>query len=331
MDEPFWIQLVKAFVVVNVVLAGFAYVTLAERKILGRIQSRVGPNRAGIHGSLQPIADLLKLVRKEDFYPRDADPKSLYIFAPFLSIVMAIGAIALIPFGDPITIGGQEIALVGADLNIGLLLLFAFSGIGFYGLILGGWASGNKYSLLGSARTAAQLVSYEVSLGLSVIGVLMLSQSLSLVDIVDAQRETVWYVLLQPLGFLVFVIAMVAEVNRVPFDLPESESELVSGYSTEYGGLKYAMFLMAEYINMIVISALCATLFLGGFAGPWASGFWWLILKVAIIVFAFIWLRGTLPRLRYDQLMQLGWKVLLPLATVNLVLTAIVIGLGFSD
>jgi NADH-quinone oxidoreductase subunit H len=329
--EPFWIQLVKAFIVANVVLAGFAYVTLWERKLLGRFQARIGPNRAGFHGSLQPIADLVKLARKEDFYPREADPKLLYVAAPFLSVMMAIAAIALIPFGDPFTIAGQEIYQVGADLDIGLLLLFAFSGIGFYGLILGGWSSGNKYSLLGSARTAAQLVSYEVSLGLAVIGVVMLARSLSLVEIVDAQRETVWYILFQPLGFLVFFIAMVAEVNRIPFDLPESESELVSGYNTEYGGLKYAMFPLAEYVNMIVISATCATLFFGGFAGPWASGPWWLVAKIVILIFAFIWLRATLPRLRYDQLMQLGWKILLPLATLNLVVTAIIIGLGFAD
>lgn len=331
MDEPFWIQLIKAFIVANVVLAGFAYITLWERRLLGRFQARVGPNRAGFHGSLQPIADLLKLIRKEDFYPREADPKALYVAAPLLSVMMAIAAIALIPFGDPFTIGQYTITQVGADLDISLLLLFAFSGIGFYGLILGGWSSGNKYSLLGSARTAAQLVSYEVSMGLSVVGVIMIAQSLSLTEIVDAQRDTVWYILLQPVGFLVFLVAMVAEVNRIPFDLPESESELVSGYSTEYGGLKFAMFLMAEYINMIVVSALCATLFFGGFAGPWADGFWWLIVKIAILVFGFIWLRATLPRLRYDQLMDLGWKVLLPLATLNLVVTAVVVGLGFSN
>jgi NADH-quinone oxidoreductase subunit H len=212
-----------------------------------------------------------------------------------------------------------------------VLFLFALSGLGFYGLILGGWASGNKYSLLGSARTAAQLVSYEVAMGLSIIGVVMMAQSLSLVDIVNAQRDTVWYVLVQPLGFAIFLIAAVAETNRAPFDMPEAESELVAGYHTEYGGLKFAMFFLAEYVNMIIISALGATLFLGGFAGPWLPGVVWLAIKIAALLFLFIWLRATLPRLRYDRLMKLGWKVLLPLATLNLVVTAIVVALGFAN
>jgi NADH-quinone oxidoreductase subunit H len=220
---------------------------------------------------------------------------------------------------------------VGADHNIGVLFLFALSGLGFYGLILGGWASGNKYSLLGAARTAAQLVSYEVAMGLSVIGVVMMAQSLSLVDIVNAQRDTAWYVLFQPVGFLIFLVAAVAETNRAPFDMPEAESELVAGYHTEYGGLKFAMFFLAEYINMIIISGLGATLFLGGYSGPFLPGFVWLAIKVIVLLFLFIWLRATLPRLRYDRLMKLGWKVLLPLATLNLVVTAIVVALGFSN
>ncbi len=212
-----------------------------------------------------------------------------------------------------------------------MLYLFALSGLGFYGLILGGWASGNKYSLLGAARTAAQLVSYEVAMGLSVIGVIMMAQSLSLVDIVHAQQDSVWYILFQPVGFLIFLTAAVAETNRAPFDLPEAESELVSGYHTEYGGLKFAMFFLAEYVNMIIISALGATLFLGGFAGPFLPGFLWLIIKIAGLLFLFIWLRATLPRLRYDRLMKFGWKILLPVATLNLVVTAIIVALGFSN
>jgi NADH-quinone oxidoreductase subunit H len=329
-DEAFLVILIKAAIVVFVLITAFAYTLLWERKLLGRFQARYGPNRAGPVGYLQPLADVVKLIFKEDFVPRGAN-RLLFQIAPMISVFAAVAAVAVIPFGDPIEVFGQDVALVGADLNIGVLFLFALSGLGFYGLILGGWASGNKYSLLGSARTAAQLVSYEVAMGLSIIGVIMMAQSLSLVDIVNAQRETVWYVLVQPLGFAIFLIAAVAETNRAPFDMPEAESELVAGYHTEYGGLKFAMFFLAEYINMIIISALGATLFLGGFAGPWLPGVVWLAIKIAAMLFLFIWLRATLPRLRYDRLMKLGWKVLLPLATLNLVVTAIVVALGFAN
>ena len=330
MDEPFLIILIKAVIVIFVLVTAFAYTLLWERKLLGRFQARYGPNRAGPLGYLQPLADVGKLIFKEDFVPSGAN-RVLFQLAPMISVFAAVAAVAVIPFGDPIEVFGYDVALVGADLNIGVLFLFALSGLGFYGLILGGWASGNKYSLLGAARTAAQLVSYEVAMGLSVIGVIMLSQSLSLVDIVNAQRDTAWYILFQPLGFAIFLIAAVAETNRAPFDLPEAESELVAGYHTEYAGLKFAMFFLAEYINMIIISALGATLFLGGFAGPWLPGVVWLALKIAVLLFLFIWLRATLPRLRYDRLMKLGWKVLLPLATLNLVVTAIVVALGFAN
>lgn len=330
MDESFLVILIKAAVVVFVLLTAFAYTLLWERKLLGRFQARYGPNRAGPVGYLQPLADVVKLIFKEDFVPQGAN-RLLFQIAPMISVFAAVAAVAVIPFGDPIEIFGQNVELVGADLNIGVLFLFALSGLGFYGLILGGWASGNKYSLLGAARTAAQLVSYEVAMGLSVIGVVMMAQSLSLVDIVNAQRDTLWYVLVQPLGFAIFLVAAVAETNRAPFDMPEAESELVAGYHTEYGGLKFAMFFLAEYVNMIIISALGATLFLGGFAGPWLPGIVWLAIKVAVLLFLFIWLRATLPRLRYDRLMKLGWKVLLPLATLNLVITAIVVALGFAN
>jgi NADH-quinone oxidoreductase subunit H len=329
-DETFLVILIKAVVVVFVLVTGFAYTLLWERKLIGRFQARYGPNRAGPVGYLQPLADVVKLIFKEDFVPRGAN-RWLFQIAPMISVFAAVAAVAVIPFGDPIEVFGHTVNLVGTDLNVGVPYLFALSGLGFYGLILGGWASGNKYSLLGAARTAAQLVSYEVAMGLSVIGVIMLAQSLSLVDIVNAQRDTVWYVLFQPLGFAIFVVAAVAETNRAPFDLPEAESELVAGYHTEYGGLKFAMFFLAEYINMIIISALGATLFLGGFAGPLLPGWLWLIIKIAGMLFLFIWLRATLPRLRYDRLMKLGWKVLLPLATLNLVVTAVVLALGFAD
>jgi len=330
MDEPFLVILLKAAIVVFVLITAFAYTLLWERKLIGRFQARYGPNRTGPVGYLQPLADVVKLIFKEDFVPRGAN-RLLFQLAPLISVFAAVAAVAVIPFGETIEVFGQSVNLYGADLNIGVLFLFALSGLGFYGLILGGWASGNKYSLLGSARTAAQLVSYEVAMGLSVIGVVMMAQSLSLVDIVRAQQDAVWYVLFQPLGFLIFMIAAVAETNRAPFDLPEAESELVAGYHTEYGGLKFAMFFLAEYVNMIIISALGATLFLGGYAGPVLPGVVWLGIKVAALLFLFIWLRATLPRLRYDRLMQFGWKVLLPLATLNLVITAIVVALGFPN
>ena len=329
MNEPWWIIVIQAAIVVFVVITGFAYTLLWERKLLGRFQARYGPNRAGPFGYMQPLADVVKLIFKEDFVPEGAN-RFLFQAAPVLSIVAAVTAIALIPFGDPIHINGYTIQLVGANVSVGLLVMFALSGLGFYGLILGGWASGNKYSLLGAARTAAQLVSYEVAMGLSVVGVLMISRSMNLVDIVHGQENSVWYILFQPIGFVVFLVAAVAETNRAPFDLPEAESELVAGYHTEYAGLKFAMFFLAEYVNMIIISALGATLFLGGFLGPWLPGFLWLIIKIAILLFLFIWLRATLPRLRYDQLMRFGWKLLLPIATANLVITAIIIAVFFQ-
>ena len=330
MDERFLVMLIKAVIVIFVVITAFAYTLLWERKLIGRFQARYGPNRAGPLGYLQPLADVVKLIFKEDFVPAGAN-RLLFQIAPMISVFAAVAAIAVIPWSDPFEVFGYTVTGVGADLNIGVLFLFALSGLGFYGLILGGWASGNKYSLLGAARTAAQLVSYEVAMGLSVIGVIMMAQSLSLTEIVHAQADTVWYVLLQPLGFLIFLVAAVAETNRAPFDLPEAESELVAGYHTEYGGLKFAMFFLAEYINMIIISALGATLFLGGFSGPFLWGWVWLAIKIAVLLFLFIWLRATLPRLRYDRLMQFGWKVLLPLATLNLVVTAIVVALGFAN
>ena len=332
MTEPFLIIFIEALITVLIVLNGFAFATVWERKLLGRFQARYGPNRAGPVGYLQPIADLLKLIFKEDFVPEGAN-RLLFQLAPLISVVTAVTAIALIPFGDPIHIDGYRIQLVGADVSVAVLVLFALSGLASYALILGGWASGNKYSLLGAARSAAQLVSYEVAMGLSVVGVLMISGSLSLVDIVHGQQETTWYIVFQPIGFIIFLVAAVAETNRAPFDLPEAESELVAGYHTEYAGMKFAMFQMGEYVSMIVISALGATLFLGGYAGPWlpnSLGFIWLLIKIVLFLFGFIWLRATLPRLRYDQLMRFGWKVLLPIATANLVVTAIILALFFQ-
>ena len=329
-QEAFLTILIKAAVLVFVVVTAFAYLVLLERKLIGRMQARYGPNRVGPFGFLQPAADVVKLVFKEDFTPAGAN-KVLFQLAPVISVFAAISAIVIIPFGEPTTWWGHQVNFVGADLNVGLLFVFALSGIGFYGLILGGYACGNMYSLLGAARTAAQLVSYEVAMGLSVVGVLMLSESLSLVDIVHAQADTAWYILLQPVGFVIFLIAGTAETNRPPFDLPEADSELVAGYHTEYGGMKFAAFAMAEYLNMVIVAGLTATLFLGGYSGPWLPGPLWLAIKALGMVLLFIWFRATLPRLRYDRLMKLGWKLLLPLSTLNLLVTAIVVGIWFTN
>jgi NADH-quinone oxidoreductase subunit H len=321
--EPWWISLAKAFVVINLVLLMFAYLTWVERKVIGRMQRRYGPNRAGPFGLLQPIADLLKLIRKESFIPT-AGIDVLYIGAPVLSAFTALAAFAVIPFGPGWEVLDYHIDGYIANVSISLILLFALGSVGIYGFIVGGWASESKYSLLGSMRTCAQLVSYEVSLALSVLGIVLMAQSLSLVDIVAGQDGAWWYVVPQAVGFIVFLIAGTAETNRAPFDLPEAETELVAGYHTEYSGMRWGLFQMAEYVNLILLSALATTLFLGGWHGPWDDWFGplWFLLKVAAMIFLFIWLRTTLPRLRYDQLMRFGWKVLLPVATANAVVTA---------
>ena len=321
MREPWWIDAIKALVVINLVMAAFAYATWLERKVLARMQLRYGPNRVGPFGLLQPIADLLKLLRKESFYPTAAID-ALYIAAPALAGFTALAAFSVIPFGGGWSIGGYDISGQIIDVPIGLILVFALGALGIYAFIVGGWASTSKYSLLGSMRTCAQLVSYEVSLALSVLGVVVMAESLSLVDIVHKQQDTIWFVIPQLVGFLVFFIAGVAETNRPPFDLPEAETELVAGYHTEYSGMRFGLFTTAEYINTITLSGLAVTLFLGGWSGPFLPGPIWFVLKLAAFLFVFIWLRATLPRLRYDQLMGFGWKVLLPVATANAVVTA---------
>jgi NADH-quinone oxidoreductase subunit H len=324
-NEPWWIDAVKAFVIVNLLLLTFAYMTLVERKLIGRMQLRYGPNRAGPFGLMQPIADLVKLIRKEPFYPETAIGK-LYIMAPALSAATALAAFAVIPFGEGWHISDYYISGQIANVSIGLILLFALGSLGIYGFIVGGWASDSKYSLLGAMRTCAQLVSYEVSLALSVLGVVIMAGSLSLVDIVREQEANWWFVVPQVVGLIVFFIAGVAETNRAPFDLPEAETELVAGYLTEYSGMRFGLFSMAEYINMIVLSALCVTLFFGGWLGPVdALGPLWFILKLLAVLFIFIWLRTTVPRLRYDQLMAFGWKILLPVATLNALVTAAIV------
>jgi NADH-quinone oxidoreductase subunit H len=324
MSEPWWISIIKAIIIVNLVLVLFAYLTLIERKVMGRMQLRYGPNRAGPFGLLQPIADLVKLVRKEAFSPSSAIDLP-YIAAPVISAFTAIAAFAVIPWGPGWHIYHWQVNGEVANVPIALLLIFALGSIGIYGFIIGGWASESKFSLLGSMRTCAQLVSYEVSLALSVLGVVILGRSLSLVDIVHRQGVFLPFVAPQFVGMLVFFFAGIAETSRAPFDLPEAEQELVAGYHTEYSGMRWGLFQMAEYINLITLSALMVTLFLSGWHGPWHLGPLWFLLKLLGVLFVFIWLRTTLPRLRYDQLMRFGWKVLLPVATLNAVITALVV------
>jgi NADH-quinone oxidoreductase subunit H len=315
--------------VINVVMVFFAFTTWLERKLLGRMQLRYGPNRAGPKGLLVPIADLLKLIRKEAFAPMAAK-EPLYIIAPVVSMFTALAAFSVIPWGAGWSPWGYDITGSVVNVPISLILIFALGSVGIYGFIVGGWASESKYSILGSMRTCAQLVSYEVSLALSVLGVVIMAGSLSLTDIVADQSDTIWYGIPQIVGLIVFLFAGTAETARAPFDLPEAEQELVAGYHTEYGGMRYGLFAMSEYVNLITLSALCVTLFLGGWHGPgWDGATWagplWFIGKLIILLFVFIWIRTTLPRLRYDQLMRFGWKVLLPVATFNAVVTAILV------
>ena len=326
MNEPWWVSVIKAGVIINLVLFGFAYLTLVERKVMGRMQLRYGPNRAGPYGLLQPIADLMKLIRKESFFPGSA-VDTLYVLSPFVAAFTALTTFAVIPFGPGWEIFGTDVEGQVADVPISLILIFAIGSIGAYGFIVGGWASDSKYALLGAMRTCAQLVSYEVSLALSVLGVVLMAQSLSLTEIVAAQADDWWYFVPQFVGFVIFLIAGTAETSRAPFDLPEAEQELVAGYHTEYGGMRFGLFTMSEYINLITLSALAVTLFLGGWHFPVLEelGPLWFLLKLAVLLFVFIWMRTTLPRLRYDQLMRFGWKVLLPVATLNAVVTAILV------
>ncbi len=328
-EVDWWVSLIEALVVINLVMATFAYLTLAERKVMGRMQLRYGPNRVGPRGMLQPIADLLKLLYKESFFPAAAQDW-LYLFAPFLAAFTALSTFSVIPFGPGWTIAGVYIPGQVADVPISLILVFAIGSIGVYGFIIGGWASDSKYALLGSMRTCAQLVSYEVALALSVLGVVIMAQSLALTDIVAAQHDTGWYAGPQLVGLLVFLFAGTAETARAPFDLPEAEQELVAGYHTEYGGMRFGLFTMSEYVNLITLSGLCVTLFLGGWHGfGWDGPSWitplWFLLKLVLLLYVFIWIRTTLPRLRYDQLMRFGWKVLLPLATINALVTAVLV------
>jgi NADH-quinone oxidoreductase subunit H len=327
--EAWWIQLLKALVIFGVVFNFVPLTLLAERKVLGRFQYRYGPNRVGLWGLMQPIADIAKLLFKQQFRPRTAIGW-LFALGPAISMLTAVATIAIIPFSNTVDIFGTEVGLYGVDPSIGILFAFAFGAIAFYGLMLGGWASGSKYSFLGAMRSAAQLISYEVAQGLSLIGVVMMTGSLSLTEIVNAQEENLWFIVPQFVGFIVFLVAGFAETNRPPFDLPEADAELVGGYNTEYGGGRFAAYFAAEYLNIVVVSLLATTLFLGGWNIPFVDPPTWVdpivvLVKMCLFLFVFIWVRATLPRLRYDQLMSLGWKVFLPLATLNALVTAILV------
>ncbi|CAG0963626.1 NADH-quinone oxidoreductase subunit NuoH [Geobacter sp.] len=329
-------MVLKVLVVFVFVLLTVAYATYAERKIIGHMQVRLGPMRTGWHGLLQPIADGLKLFFKEEIIPSQAD-KFAFLIAPVIALIPAFIGFAVIPFGETIEVGGYKIPLQIAayydtaagkvvDLNVGVLYILALASVGVYGIVLAGWASNNKYSLLGGLRSAAQMVSYELAAGLAIVSVFMLSESLSLQKIVADQANGAWYAFKQPLAFILFCICSLAEINRTPFDLPEAETELVSGFCTEYSSMKYAMFFMAEYANMVTVCAVTTTLFLGGWHGPgFLPGWFWFIAKVYFLIFTCMWIRATYPRYRYDQLMRLGWKVFLPLTLLNIVVTGIIV------
>jgi NADH-quinone oxidoreductase subunit H len=316
---------IKNLVVISILMLFVAYLTLAERKFLGYLQVRLGPNRVGTWGLLQPIADGIKSFVKEDIIPTNAD-KPVYVIAPMISFVAALSMFAVIPFGESVTLFGREIKLVIADVDIGILYIFAMGTLGEYGIVLGGWSSGNKYAILGALRAAAQMISYEVALGLIVIGTIILSGSLRLTEIVEAQRD-VWFIVYQPFAFLLYIVAALAEINRTPFDMPESESELACGFNIEYSSMKFALFMIAEYAHLVTVAALTTTLFLGGWLGPVLPGPVWFILKTLLMIFIFIWIRGTYPRMRYDHIMKFGWKFLFPAALANVVITAFIVAL----
>ena len=313
------VHLAKIGAIFFVILTMAAYLVFAERRILAWIQDRKGPNRVGPQGLLQPLADLIKMLTKEDFRPAGAD-KWLFYLAPAMAAIPAIMIFAVIPFGAPLRLLGREVPLQVADLHVGLLFFMALSSIAVYGVALGGWASNSKYALLGSIRGLAQLISYELSMGLSLVPVVMLARSFRLSDIVNAQAGG-WFILYQPQAFIIFLISIAAECKRVPFDLPEAEGELVAGFHSEYSGMRFGLFFVGEYINIIVLGGLATTFFLGGWHGPLLPPPVWFAIKVCAFAFFFIWMRGTLPRLRYDQLMQFGWKVLTPLSLLNILAT----------
>jgi NADH-quinone oxidoreductase subunit H len=326
MDWTIWVEwIVKGFVLCLILLTGFAYLTLYERRALARMQVRVGPNRAGPQGLLQPIADAVKLIFKEELTPAKVY-KVVFLLAPVLTVVPSLILAAVIPLGTSFNFFGREITLYIANLNVGILYISSIASIAVYGIVLAGWSSNNKYAMLGGIRSSAQMISYELALGLSFAVAIVLGNSMNLIEIVNAQRS-MWFVVIQPVGALIFWIATLAEVNRAPFDMPEAEQELTAGYHAEYSGMKFALFFMAEYQKMIVICMIMATLFFGGYLGPGVDKFpllgpLYLFAKVFILLFAMIWVRATWPRIRYDRLMSFGWKILLPLSLVTVFITA---------
>ena len=334
-DWTLWLEwLIKSLFVIFALLTGFAYLTLYERRALARIQSRIGPNRAGPQGLLQPIADAVKLIFKEELVPAKAD-RILFFWAPVITLVPSIILAATIPFGPKdVPLFGRQISLVVADINVGVLYLMSIASIAVYGIVLAGWSSNNKYAMLGGLRSSAQMISYELSLGLMFVTAIILANSMSLYGIVEQQRD-MWFAVIQPVGALIFLIVTLAEVNRAPFDMPEAEQELTAGYHSEYSGMKFALFFMAEYQKMIVISLIAATLFFGGYRELWflkdtifsVDRFWWwgpiyMLVKVIVLLFVMIWVRATWPRIRYDRLMAFGWKILLPLSLAIAFITA---------
>jgi NADH-quinone oxidoreductase subunit H len=325
-DWSLWLEwLIKSLVVTLGLLTGFAYLTWYERRALARIQARIGPNRAGPQGLLQPIADAVKLIFKEELVPAKAD-KTLFFWAPVITMIPSLIIAAVIPWGPAIEMFGRVIRLSIADLNVGVLYLMSIASIAVYGIVLAGWSSNNKYAMLGGLRSSAQMISYELALGLSFATSIILANSMRMLDIVEAQRG-LWFVVVQPVGAIIFWIATLAEVNRAPFDMPEAEQELTAGYHAEYSGMKFALFFMAEYQKMIVVSAILATLYFGGYLGPFVDRFPWLgpiymIIKIILLLFVMIWVRATWPRIRYDRLMAFGWKILLPLSLAIAFITA---------
>ena len=320
---------IKSVVIFGIIIGGFAYLTLLERRALARFQVRIGPNRAGPGGILQPIADAVKLIFKEELIPEKAN-KLLFIIAPVITVLPALIILAVIPLGPQVELFGKVFDLsLASNISVGALYILAVASIAVYGIIIAGWSSNNKYALMGGIRSSAQMISYELSLGLAIIGPIMLASSMSVNDIVTDQRH-LWYVVLQPIGFLIFFIASVAEVNRSPFDMPEAEQELTAGYHVEYSGMKFALFFMAEYGKMIAVSLIAATLFLGSYWGPGVDQFpllgpIYLAIKTLAVLFIMIWFRATLPRFRYDRLMAFGWKIMLPIALLNVLITAVIV------
>jgi len=331
-QQELLIAVVKVLVIFNALLILFSFMTYVERRMLAFMQFRLGPNRTGPLGLLQPIADGIKLFFKEELMPEGAN-KWLFMAAPAVAVMTAFLSMAVVPWGGPVTVKGREVTLQIADLDVGILYIFAISSLGVYGIVLAGWSANNKYTLMGGLRSSAQMFSYELALGLSWVGVIMLASSFRIGDIVAAQAGGFWRwnFVTQFVGFLVYVVAATAEVNRTPFDLPEAETELVGGFHTEYSSMRFALLQMAEYVNMITVSAIGANIFFGGWLAPIPAlqapfgfdlGLLWFLLKMAAALFFFVWLRGTLTRVRYDQLMHFGWKVLVPVATLNILLTA---------